>query len=347
MSSLDDDRRAHRRVSRYPHTGSGDVTAPALPVTWPPGYRSAGALTFDLDAEAVALSMEPAAIGRMGAISHQSYGPLVGVPRILAMLSRHQVRATFFVPGYTADRYPSVIRAIADAGHEIAHHSYLHEPMTTLTAGEEADMLDLGLRALADAAGVRPTGFRAPMWELNFRTPQLLADRGFLYDSSLMDTEHPYRLIADPGAPEPDTLIELPVSWGLDDWEQYAFIPGIFGCGIIEDPAKALSAWTQELRGIHRYGGLFNHTSHPFLSGRPSRLDALETLLERMLALDGMWVSTLEDIARHIHTLDLQPRAVPEPAVPEQAHWARKPDPDSRGSAPGDGDDLSSSPWKD
>ena len=214
-------------------------------------------------------------------MSHQSYGPLVGVPRILALLKRHDVTATFFIPGYSAHRYPDVVRAVAEAGHEIAHHSYFHENTIGMDEKTEAAMLDLGLRALHDVAGVRPQGYRAPMWEMNYHTPKLLAERGFRWDSSLMDSDHPY---------------VLAVGWRAGDarWSRCRCrgvwttgsstrsCPDLIGSGVIESPAKALEMWTLELEAMHRLGAAFVLCCHPFLSGRPSRAEALERLIERM-----------------------------------------------------------------
>ena len=276
-----------------PDTELSSSATPPAPVTWPAGIKAAACLTFDIDAESAVLTADRSSIGRMSPMSHQSYGPLVGVPRILGLLERHGVRATFFVPGYTAHRYPSVVRAIAEAGHEIAHHSYFHENTIGMDAKTEAAMLDLGLKALWDVAGVRPAGYRAPMWEMNYHTPALLAERGFQYDSSLMDSDHPYPLSVDGG----QVLAEVPVSWGLDDWEQYAFLPGLIGSGVIESPLKALEMWTLELQALHRLGAVFTLCCHPFLTGRPSRAEALSTLIERMKALPGLWITTVGEVA--------------------------------------------------
>ena len=297
--------------------------APPAPITWPAGVTAAACLTFDMDAESAMLTADISSIGRMTPMSHQSYGPLVGVPRILALLKRHDLRATFFIPGYSAHRYPEVVRAVAEAGHEIAHHSYFHENKIGMDEKTEADMIDLGLRALRDVAGVRPDGYRAPMWEMNFHTPKLLAERGFRYDSSLMDSDHPYVLAACGAA---DSLVEVPVSWGLDDWEQYAFLPGLTGSGLIESPAKALEMWTLELEAMHRIGAAFVLCCHPFLSGRPSRAEALERLIERMKALAGLWITTVGEIARHTASLNLTPRTCPQPLLPADAYWVRGPD---------------------
>ncbi|MFL6053958.1 MAG: polysaccharide deacetylase family protein [Actinoallomurus sp.] len=230
-------------------------------------------------------------------MGHQSYGPRIGVPRLLRLLERQDVRATFFVPGFTAECHPDTVRAIVDAGHEIGHHGYLHEPMQGIDPSTEARYLDRGLAALERVAGIRPTGYRAPWWEMNWHTPRLLAERGFRYDSSLLDDDIPYRFLA-PGS-RVSTLIEISVDWALDDWEQYAFYPGFTGSGVIESPAKVLEMWTLEARAHHREGGCFDLTNHPFISGRPSKAAALERLIEEVRGLEGMWIATLGEIAAH------------------------------------------------
>ena len=276
------------------------VTAPGAgePIfTWPDGVRAAAAFTFDVDAESCVLAHDPAAATRMSLMSHQSYGPRVGVPKILRILARQDIRATFFVPGFTAECHPDVVRAIVDGGHEIGHHGYLHEQMQGIDRETEARYLDRGLEALQRVAGVVPVGYRAPWWELNWQTPGLLAQRGFRYDSSLLDGDAPYRFAVAPGSA--DSLVEVPVDWALDDWEQYAFYPGWTGSGVIESPAKAREMWQLEADAQHAQGGCWVLTNHPFISGRPSRAHALEQLIEGVKALDGMWVTTLEEIARH------------------------------------------------
>lgn len=267
------------------------------PITWPEGYRAAASFTFDVDAESCTIAHDPSSTRRMSLMSHQSYGPKIAVPRLLQLLDRQDIKATFFIPGFTAESYPDVVRRIADGGHEIAHHGYLHEPMQGIDAATEASYLDRGLEALADVAGIRPVGYRAPWWELNWQSPALLADRGFLYDSSLLDGDAPYRMAVAEG--DSRDIVEIPVDWALDDWEQYGFYPGVTGSGVIESPAKALEMWTLEAQAHHSQGSCFVLTNHPFISGRPSRAVALEQLMERVKDLDGMWVTTLAEIAQH------------------------------------------------
>ncbi|MGW4819608.1 polysaccharide deacetylase family protein [Streptomyces sp. NPDC004227] len=262
---------------------------------WPDGRRAAAAFTFDVDAESCVLAHDPSASSRMSLMTHQAYGPRVGVPRLLRLLRRQNVKATFFVPGFTADTYPDMVRSIVDEGHEVAHHGYLHEPMRGNDAAREAEYLDRGLEAL-DRLGIRPAGYRAPWWEMNWHTPDLLIERGFQYDSSLLDGDTPYRLHGTGAA---GSLVEIPVDWGLDDWEQYAFYPGWTGSGVIESPRKVHEMWLLEAQAHHAESGCFVLTNHPFISGRPSRAAALERLIEDVRALGGMWITTLEQIAAH------------------------------------------------
>jgi len=288
---------------------------PAAPVTWPHGHRAAASFTFDVDAESAVLSASPGSETRAGIMSHQSYGPLVGVPRILSILQRHGVTATFFVPGFTAERYPRVIRDIVEAGHEVAHHGYLHEPLAGVDAETEAGYLDRGLETLERVAGVRPVGYRAPMWEPTWSTPRLLAERGFLYDSSLMDADVPYELAVS-GVRGVGSVVEIPIQWALDDWEQYCFLPGVSGEGLIESPTKAEEIWTLELDALRDVGGCFVLTNHPFLTGRPSRAAVLDRLISRALEHGDVWVANMRQIADHVRSLGLPPRTVEPPVVP-------------------------------
>lgn len=275
---------------------------------WPEGMQSAAAFTFDVDAESAVLWGSPETARRMSVMSHQSYGPLVGVPRILSLLADHRITATFFVPGFTAERYPHVVREIVAAGHEIGHHGYLHEQPSAQCREDQVSALERGLDVLADIAGVRPVGYRAPMWDLSWELPELLLERGFLYDSSLMDADLPYELAV---ASAESSLVEIPIHWALDDWEQYCYLPEISGSGYIATPEQARALWQAEFEGLHDIGGCWVLTNHPFLSGRPSRAASLGRLMEHVTATPGVWVASLREIAEHTRAKDLEPRAVP------------------------------------
>jgi peptidoglycan-N-acetylglucosamine deacetylase len=290
----------------------------ALPdgFAWPEGYRAAACFTFDVDAESPILFDHPDAAAWLDVMSHQAYGPRTAVPRLLRLLDRSRLRATFFVPGYTAERWPDVVRSIRDAGHEIAHHGYLHEGARSAPDVEtEERRLLRGLEALDTVAGVRPIGYRGPNWELSYATPALLARHGFRYDTGLMDADHPYRLAVSP-EPDAPSIIELPAHWSLDDWEPYNYLPGITGSGVIASPADVIARWTLELEALVDEGGLFMLTNHPFVSGRASRAAGLGRLIERAREIDGLWIATAAEIAVHVETLPLEPVVHRPPELP-------------------------------
>jgi peptidoglycan/xylan/chitin deacetylase (PgdA/CDA1 family) len=261
---------------------------------WPDEARAACAITFDVDAESAILAIDPRFADRASTMSHQAYGPRVGVPRLLGVLERAGVLATFFVPGFTARRYPDTVRAIVAGGHEVGWHNDLHEAPHSLSEAEERSIIERGAEVLEPLTGTRPRGYRAPLWELNARTPELLAAAGFAYDSSLMDDDVPYRLETDAG-----TLIELPVHWSLDDWEQFAYLPEPDIGSQIELPSKVLELWTGELDAMRDEGCVLVLTMHPFLSGRPSRAKMLADLLARIRDRGDVWTATLGEIADH------------------------------------------------
>jgi peptidoglycan/xylan/chitin deacetylase (PgdA/CDA1 family) len=236
-------------------------------------------LSFDVDAESPILAEGRRWAESPTVMSHQAYGPRVAVPRLLGLLADYSLAATFFVPGWTADRYPETVERIAAAGQEIGHHGYSHHsPLALDEAGERAD-IERGLAAL-ERTGVRPQGYRTPSWEPSPRTFDLLVEYGFAYDSTLMDDDRPYLLETNAGA-----IVELPPHWGLDDWNQFGYLPGpIGGPGTVHPPGNALALWQAELDGMRRHGGLFVLTMHPFLSGRPGRVEALRALIEHGLA---------------------------------------------------------------
>jgi len=284
---------------------------------WPDGVRAAACFTFDLDAESPILFEHPETAAQLDVMTHQAYGPRTAVPRLLRLLDRQAIRATFFVPGYTAERWPDAVRSIRDAGHEIAHHGYLHEGSRAADPATEERRLLRGLEALEAVAGVRPVGYRAPNWETSFALPAILARHGFRYDSGLMDADHPYRLAVspDPGAP---TIVELPAHWALDDWEAYNYLPGITGSGVIASPADVVARWTLELDALVAEGGLFMLTNHPFVSGRASRAAALEGLIARARATEGLWLATCAEVAAHVEGLDLLPVVHRPPVLPAE-----------------------------
>jgi len=260
-------------------------------VSWLGGKSAVAVLSFDVDAESPILAQGLHHQRNAMVMTHQAYGPLVGVPRILGLLAEYDLPATFFVPGLTADRYPQAVERILEAGHEVGHHSYNHVSPVHIDEAAEREDFEKGLAAL-ERLGVKPEGYRAAMWEASWRTPSLVAEYGLAYDSTLMDADSPYLLETPSG-----TIAELPPHWSLDDWEQYGFLPDPAIGVVIESPLKALEMWRHELDSMRRHGCLFMLTNHPFLSGRPGRIEALRMLIERALGYGDVEFLAARDVA--------------------------------------------------
>jgi peptidoglycan/xylan/chitin deacetylase (PgdA/CDA1 family) len=262
--------------------------------TWRAGARCVFTLTFDVDAEAPILAHGRRYADHVTTMSHQAYGPEIGVPRLLDMLAELEVPATFFIPGWVAEQRPGLAERIAAAGHEVAHHSYSHRPATRLSAAEERADFERALAVFADQ-GIDIAGYRAALWQTTRQTAGLVAEHGLSYDSSLMADDSPY-LLKTSGA----DVVELPVHWSLDDWEQYAFLPDPNVGAVIESPSKVLEMWREELDAMRHYGCLFNLTNHPFLSGRPARARALRRLIEYALACGDVRFDRCRDVAERV-----------------------------------------------
>jgi polysaccharide deacetylase family protein (PEP-CTERM system associated) len=139
---------------------------------------------------------------------------------VLALFSAANVKATFFTLGWVAARYPALLQRIVSAGHEVASHGWDHKRVFTMTAETFAQDLDRTKKTLEDASGVQITGYRAPSFSIDKRTPwahAVLADKGYTYSSSVAPVVHDH--YGWPEAPRfafrpvaGSTLIEIPVT---------------------------------------------------------------------------------------------------------------------------------------
>lgn len=249
-------------------------------------------LTFDLDAEA--LWEGSYGVTTPSTLSRGAYGANLGMPRILALLERNSVAATIFVPGVTAERYPDLIRRTHDAGHELAHHGYLHVSPAKQTEEEERAALEKGLEVLQKLTGERPVGYRAPSWELSAHSLRLLSEYAFLYDSSRMDWDSPY-LLSGGGARD---LVEIPISWELDDAPYFLFaLRPVYRVGLA-DPDRVFEIWRAEFEAAYADGGTICYTMHPQVIGRPHRLRMLERLIRHVRQYPGARFARAADVAR-------------------------------------------------
>ena len=249
-------------------------------------------LSFDFDAESGFLFREPEKARRsLADLEERRFGPRVGVDRILRLLDRVKLKASFYIPGWTAEHHLPESRRIRDAGHEIGAHGNVHEAVGFLDLAEEEQVMRDQLAILQDLLGVRPAGYRSPSWDVNVWTPGLLKRHGFLYDTSLMGNDVPYELPTEAGP-----LVEVPVQWLLDDAPLFRHVYG--ATNAIADPARVLDLWSREFAGMHPENGCFVLTCHPFISGRASRIALLEDLVRYMRKFPGVWFTTGEEVAR-------------------------------------------------
>lgn len=243
-----------------------------------------------------------------GPISRGEYGARVGLRRVLAVLDRHGVPATFFVPGHTAETYPAAVRDIVAAGHEVGVHGYCHERQSSLSPEQEAKLLLRAVAALEANGAGRPVGFRSPAWDLTVHTVELLLDNGFLYDSSLMaDDFQPYwcRVGDVPSVDGPFRfgqqvpLVEMPVAWELDDFPYFQFVSHPYYNGTAH-PDHAYAIWAAEFDYMVREtpNGVFTLTNHPEIIGRGPRVEMLGRLIAHMRAAPGAQFLRMSDAAR-------------------------------------------------
>jgi peptidoglycan/xylan/chitin deacetylase (PgdA/CDA1 family) len=257
------------------------------------GRRVAVALTFDFDAEAAWLGSFK--LDTPSALSRGAYGAHEGVPRILRLLDKYHLPATFYIPGDTADRHPSETRDIAVAGHEIGHHGYLHEPPHLLEEPAEREMLERGLDALDRIVKRRPRGYRSPAWELSRNTFRLLGEYGFEHDASQLARDRPY-WVSDAG--KPTNLVEVPGAWELCDSGHFLFMPAAHLTGM-SSPRKVEEIWRDDFDGMYAEGGdvCYVLTMHPQIIGRHHRMAMLERVIQHILEHDDVWFAQMSEIA--------------------------------------------------
>ena len=262
-----------------------------------PAPRHLVCLTFDFDALSLwiargMLTPTPISQGEFGA---------VGAERILALLEAHAIPATWFIPGHTIETYPDLCARIHAAGHEIGHHGYAHEPPVRLSREAEEAVLARGNEVIRRITGAPAVGYRSPAWDLSPHSVELLLAHGFTYDSSMMAHDYtPYYarrgdvILPDQPAQfgEPTPLIEMPVSWSLDDFPHFEYL--WTATHLQEGLRRAddvLANWLDDFRYLvrTREWGVLTLTFHPQVSGRGHRMLMLERLITDLEGLGAVF----------------------------------------------------------
>jgi peptidoglycan/xylan/chitin deacetylase (PgdA/CDA1 family) len=259
------------------------------PKSWPGGARVAVNIGYDAD---------NIGLGRGGgplpaAASSGEYGAVDGLPRILAVLDRLQLPASFFIPVSSAVLNPEMLALINKSGrHEIALHGWVHENQNAVNnPEEEARLLRQSLDYFEKATGRRPVGTRAPGWNFSRNSVEVLRKSGLLYDSSMMGMDEPYEIDANG---KPTGLVELPVEWILDD------APYFGANGALPVPELIFKTYRDEFDVAYKEGTLTMLTFHPHVVGRRSRAVHMERLFEYIKSKPGVWFATAEQIARYV-----------------------------------------------
>jgi peptidoglycan/xylan/chitin deacetylase (PgdA/CDA1 family) len=261
------------------------------PAAWPGGARCAVSLSFDADHETIPLRDADQSPMR---ISQGQYGNRQGVPRIRALLRRHGIKASFFYPAVSALLHPREVREVAEEGHEIGIHSWIHEANTKLPPGVERELTMRAAEVLEKTSGRRPVGIRTASWDFSVDTLPIIREMGLLYDSSLMGDDDPYEL-EEQG--EPTGIVELPPEWIRDDAPYFNFVR-FSALRPYTPPSGVEEIFRAEFDGAYAEHGLFLLTMHPHVIGHRSRISMLDRLVEYMKAQPGVWFGTHEEVAR-------------------------------------------------
>jgi peptidoglycan-N-acetylglucosamine deacetylase len=263
------------------------------PKTWKGGARCAVAFSFDADHETNELRDGGKSIGRM---AWGQYGARVGVPRILELLERHDVKASFYVPAVAALLYPEEQQRVVAAGHEIGIHGWIHELNSVLPYEAERDLMFRSADTLEKITGIRPVGLRTPSWDFSPNTLRIEAELGLLYDSSLMADEDCYDLLLDGKS---TGIVEVPVEWIRDD-AVYFMMNRFQSLRPYTPPKDVLDIFLRELDAAYEAGGLFQLTMHPHIITPRSRIWILDEVIRHAKAKGDVWFATHAEVAGYV-----------------------------------------------
>jgi peptidoglycan-N-acetylglucosamine deacetylase len=265
------------------------------PASWPNGARVAVCLTFSLNNTANRLARGDSAVV---ALTGGEFGATTGLPRVLDLLDRHNVPATFFVSATAAmvdtDMIPSIVKR---PRHEIGVMGWSDENALDLNnPAEEERLLTKAIDYVTKAAGRKPVGARGPSSVVSLHTLGLAKKAGLLYDSTLMAMDEPYEILLDG---QQSGLVELPVSRLLDDYP--TLTTASTGPSTLPSPELVFQTFRDDFDAAYEERTLFLLTLHPHLVGMRSRIGYLDDLVKYIKSKPGVWFATGEQVARYVN----------------------------------------------
>lgn len=249
-------------------------------------------LTFDVDAETLWTARDPKMENMPVALSQGRYGSKIGVERVLKLLAKYEIPATFFVPGMTIERNTDLMKDIFEKGHEIAHHSYSHRWLENLSLEEERQEMEKGIELISTLTGENPRGYRSPAGEFTPHTFDLLLEYGIEYSSNFYDDEAPYKHFVNGKKTD---LVELPFAWALDDAPFFLYSNRLLG-RVMAAPSAVLETWKLEFNGLYAEKKCFLLAMHPQIIARPSRIVILEELIQYIKGRTDVWFARCDQV---------------------------------------------------
>ncbi|KVL95675.1 hypothetical protein WT03_00160 [Burkholderia stagnalis] len=264
---------------------------PAIAYPWPDDKQSAVLISVDVDADTPLLWHCRANPGNasLSELEQRQHGLRAGLSSLLALLDRRVVKATFFVPGFVAERTPALLSELVARGHEVALHGYLHERVADITDEQFTTALHRSIDIFERQTQKAPAGFRSPGWEMTAHMLSML--RAYdLYDSSLSGFDRPYTI---------GGVCELPISWAREDTVRFK-VTSRDGKSAPASPMLVLQEWLFDWQATAAANGLFTLTLHDWIAGRPAQLRLLDEFLDVVCDDALTWLATGAEIAtRH------------------------------------------------
>ena len=261
---------------------------------WPNRKRIALCLSFDIDAETLWLTRNDINARHLVHLSRGLYATKQALPRILKRLDEEQLKATFFTTAYTAEIHPEIIKYIAEQGHEIGYHGYMHEVKDTYD--EENALMDKVDNIIRNLTGKRSVGVRMPDGIIHDFHKQLWLDRGIIYSSNWRNNDGPFLLEID-GKEIP--IVELPKDGIVDDTSYNMYTLQHPEHYYLRSGREMVQIWKDELDGLADEGRMLNFVMHPQFIGRPGYLRALRDFIHYAKE-NGAWIATDEQVAKHV-----------------------------------------------